>query len=187
MDIRDNSHPIIAERMSDISFRLMNLTFNIIDLLSDKVERRAQSFGLQPGMVVVDYGCGPGRYTLRFSKLVGESGQVFAVDIHELAIQAVSNKMARYTLNNVQTVLAHGYNTGLPDQIADRVFALDMFFAVHQPTVFLAELKRITKPQGMLIIEDGHQPREVSRRKILNSGFWKIENETVDQLECRPV
>jgi hypothetical protein len=39
----------------------------------------------------------------------------------------------------------------------------------------------------MLIIEDGHQPREVSRRKILNSGVWKIEKETVDQLECRPV
>jgi len=173
--------------MSDASFKLMNLTFNLIDLFSPHVAKRARSFGVQPGMTVVDYGCGPGRYTLRFSKIVGDSGKVFAVDIHELAIEAVKEKAARDGLGNIQPVLAHGYNTGLPDAIADRVFALDMFFGIRQPTEFLAELKRLIKPDGILVIDDGHQSREVTRRKVLASGFWRIESETKDHLECRPV
>ena len=175
------------ERMSDTSFRLMIGVFSLIDRLFPIVKRRAKSFDLQPGMTAVDYGCGPGRYTLHFSKVVGETGKVFAVDIHELAIEAVEKMAARNGLKNVQAVLAHGYHTGLPGASADRVFALDMFFGIRQPTEFLAEVKRLIKPDGILIIDDGHQPREATRRKILESGLWMIESETKDHLECRPV
>ena len=185
MNIEQSFRQRSAEKMSDASFKLMNLTFNLIDLFSPYVEKRAQSFKLQPGMTIVDYGCGPGRYTLRFSKIVGEGGKVFAVDIHELAIEAVKEKAARNGLGNIQPVLAHGYHTGLPAAIADRVFALDMFFGIRQPTEFLAELKRLIKPDGILVIDDGHQPREATRRKILDSGLWQIESESKDHLECR--
>ena len=185
MNIEHSLHQRPVERMSDASFKLMNLTFNLIDLFSLYVEKRARSFGLQPGMTVVDYGCGPGRYTLRFSEIVGNDGKVFAVDIHELAIEAVKKKAARYGRNNIRPVLVHGYKTGLPDAIADRIFALDMFFGIRQPTEFLAELKRLIKPNGILVIDDGHQSRELTRRKILDSGLWKIESETRDHLECR--
>ena len=186
MNIEKSLRQRSAERMSDASFKFMNLTFNLIDLFSPYVEKRAQSFKLQPGMTVVDYGCGPGRYTLRFSEIVGNGRKVFAVDIHELAIEAVKDKAARNGRNNIQPVLVHGYNTGLPDAIADRIFALDMFFGIRQPTEFLAELKRLMKPDGILVIDDGHQPREATRRKILDSGLWQIESESKDHLECRP-
>ena len=186
MNIKQRLYQRPIERMSDASFKLMNLTFNLVDLFSPYVEKRSRSFGLQPGMTVVDYGCGPGRYTLCFSKIVGDGGKVFAVDIHELAIEAVKEKAARFGRNNIRPVLVHGYKTGLPDAIADRVFALDMFFGIRQPTEFLAELKRLIKPDGILVIDDGHQSREVTRRKILASGLWMIESETKDHLECRP-
>ena len=175
------------ERMSDTSFRLMNLTFNVIDFFSPYVGKRAHSFNLQPGMSVVDYGCGPGRYTIQFAQIVGETGKVYAVDIQELALEAVSSKTSRYRLTNIQPVLAHGYNTALPTGIADRIFALDMFFGIKQPNEFLAELKRLLKPDGLLIIDDGHQSRATTRQKILASGLWKIELKTKDHLECRPV
>ena len=182
----DLSHLRLNEKMSATSFRLMSLTMSVIDRLSPLVEKRSNNFGLQPGMTVVDYGCGPGRYTLRFSRIVGETGRVYAVDIHELAIEAVGKKIARYGLKNVQTVLAQGYSTPLPPALADRVFALDMFFAVRQPNEFLAELKRLTKPAGLLIIDDGHQPRSLTRQKILASGLWRIDKDLPDHLECRP-
>ena len=161
--------------------------FALIDSISPYVEKRAASFGLQPGMCLIDYGCGPGRYTLRFSRLVGETGQVFAVDIHELAIASIQKMIARDRLKNVHPVLAQRYSTGIPAAVADRIFALDMFFAVRQPTEFLAELRRLIKPEGLLIIDDGHQPREATRRKLLASGQWKIESENKDHLECRPL
>jgi ubiquinone/menaquinone biosynthesis C-methylase UbiE len=176
-----------SERMSDTSFRFMNLAFNVVDFISPYIDRRVKSFGIQAGMTVVDYGCGPGRYTERFVKPVGETGQVYAVDIHEMAIDTVKRKIDRYHWRNVVSLLAKGYNSGVPDHVADVVCALDMFFIIQQPAEFLAELKRIAKPTGWLIIDDGHQSRQATRRKILDSGLWSIVEETRDHLKCKPV
>jgi ubiquinone/menaquinone biosynthesis C-methylase UbiE len=176
-----------TDRMSDLSFRMMTLVFNLIDLVSPRVDRRVGKFGIQPGVTLVDYGCGPGRYTVRFARLVGPEGKVYAVDVQELAIQAVTHKMQQEGLTNIVPVLAHGYNSGLPEHVADVACALDMFFGVKEPTTLLGELKRITRPDGMLIIDDGHQPRQATRDKILASGYWRIEEETDDHLKCRPV
>jgi len=48
-------------------------------------------------------------------------------------------------LNNVETVLVNGYNSPLPDQTADIICALDMFFIIKEPTEFLKELNRLIK------------------------------------------
>jgi ubiquinone/menaquinone biosynthesis C-methylase UbiE len=172
--------------MPAISFRLMALTMEVMDFLHPYIDKRVMAFDIHEGMTVVDYGCGPGRYTMRFSKLVGATGKVYAVDIHELAIEFVSRKMDRYGLKNVVAVLANGYDSPLPDHVADVVCALDMFFAIKQPSQFLTELKRITRPGGTLIIDDGHQPRDATKRKILDSGLWRIREESRDHLKCQP-
>jgi len=174
------------DRMSDLSFRLMAATFSVIDLFSGYVEQRAQTFGLQPGMSVVDYGCGPGRYSLLFAGLVGASGVVYAVDVQPLAIETVKKKAAQKGLQNIRPVLAHGYSSGLPDQVAERLFALDMFFSVADPAAFLGELRRITRPDGLLILDDGHQSRQTTKEKLLASGYWTIQEELRDHLKCAP-
>ena len=186
MNIREQAQKRPTERMSNLGFRLMSLTFDLVDLVHPYIDRRVTTFGLREGMTVVDYGCGPGRYTTRFAKLVGERGKVYAVDIHELAIDAVQAKVAKLDLHNVQPMLAQGYECGLPDHVADVVCALDMFFGIQRPTEFLAELKRITRPDGVLVIDDGHQPREVTKEKIRASGVWIIQAETPDHLMCKP-
>jgi ubiquinone/menaquinone biosynthesis C-methylase UbiE len=174
------------ERMSDTSFKLMNILFHVIDFVYPYIDRRIKKFGIKPGQTIVDYGCGPGRYTTRFAKIVGEQGKVFAVDIHELAVETVKKKIGRYGLKNVVPVLARGYDSTLPDEIADVACAVDMFHMVKNPIVFLAELKRITKKDGLLIIDDGHQQRSVTKTGILESGYWNIFEETGDHLKCKP-
>jgi ubiquinone/menaquinone biosynthesis C-methylase UbiE len=176
-----------TERMSDTSFNLMSLTFKVWDFFFPYIDRRVKGFGLRPGMSVVDYGCGPGRYTERLAKLVGETGEVYAVDIHEMAIEAIRRKADQHAWRNVVPLLASGYNSGVPDHVADVVCALDMFFIIKQPTEFLAELKRIAKTDGLLIIDDGHQPRQATKQKILESRHWSIVEETSDHLKCKPI
>jgi ubiquinone/menaquinone biosynthesis C-methylase UbiE len=172
--------------MSDLSFKMMLWLFKIIDLIYPSVDKRAKTFGICEGMTIVDYGCGPGRYTTRFARLVGPGGKVYAVDVQELALETVKNKAAREGLGNIATSLAKGYDSGLPDRVADMVFALDMFFSVREPTLFLTELRRILKPDGVLIIDDGHQPRATTKRKIVESRQWNIVAESADHLTCRP-
>jgi ubiquinone/menaquinone biosynthesis C-methylase UbiE len=175
-----------TERMSNASFRMMVLFFDFIDFFYPHIAKRAMRFGIVEGMTVVDYGCGPGRYTVNFAKLVGDKGKVYAVDIHELAIETVKKRTARRNLRNVHPILIEGYNSTLPDETADMVCVIDMFFIVKNPKHFLAELSRICKRGGTLIIDDGHQPRSVTKQKILDSGMWDISEETPDHLKCRP-
>ena len=186
MGLKDRVLSRSSERMSDIGFRLMSLTFDVVDLLYLHIDGRVQTFGIKEGLSVVDYGCGPGRYTTRFSKLVGDKGKVYVVDIHELAIAAVKQKIAKLGLRNVEPVLAQKDNSSLPDHVTDIVCALDMFFGVKEPTEFLKELKRFAKKDSVLVIDDGHQPRDVTKKNILASNLWTIEEETSDHLKCKP-
>lgn len=176
-----------GDRMFNIGFKTMILLYKGRDLILPGPDRRVATFGIQPGMIVVDYGCGPGRYIPHYSRLVGAAGRVFAVDIHELAMQAVQQKIERYRLENVTPVLAQGYHCGLPDQVAHRVSALDMFFFVQDPTALLSEIHRITRPDGILVLDDGHQTRETTRRKLFAAGMWEVVEESKDHLKCRPI
>ena len=174
------------ERMPNFAFRMMSATMALKDLVYPTIDKRVVTFGIRQGMTVVDYGCGPGRYTTRFAKLVGKNGKVYAVDVQPLAIQMTKSKMTKHDLGNIVPVLAKGYDTGLPDKIANMVCALDMFFALREPTTFLREVHRIAKPDGMLIIDAGHQSRQATLQKIKASGYWRVTEETRDHLKCLP-
>ncbi len=183
------------DRMPDLAFRMMSATMALKDLLYPTIDKRVVTFGIREGMTVVDYGCGPGRYTIRFAKLVGQNGKVYAVDVQPLAIEAVKRQMAAQGLNNVVSrpsfrivpMLAKGYDTGLPDRIADMVCALDMFFGLGEPSAFLREVHRIIKPEGMLVLDDGHQSRQTTLAKVHAAGGWRVVEETRDHLKCVPI
>ncbi len=173
------------DRMPNWAFKMMAFMFNATDLLKSP-NRRLDAFGIQKGQTVVDWGCGTGRYLKQASELVGDKGTVYAVDIHQLAIEAAANIASKYNLQNVHPVLTDGKSVNIPPQKADLVYALDMFHMVKDTKAFLTELCRITKPDGVLILEDGHQPRALAKEKVNNSGCWEIISETKAYMKCRP-
>ena len=172
--------------MSNLSFRLMCLIFNIVDAFYKYIPKRIENFGIAPGMTIVDYGCGPGRYTFPFAEKVGSTGKIYATDIHELAVKAVQKRAARNGIHQVEALLAEGYNTSIPSKCADMVCALDMFFIVSDTNNFLGELHRICKPGGTLILDDGHQSRSKTLKAIQDSSFWEITEQTADHIKCKP-
>ena len=185
MNVRKSAEKRKTERMSDTSFRMMSFFFKIMDFLFPHIDKRVKKFGITKGMTVVDYGCGPGRYSTRFSELAGETGKVYALDIHDLAIDTVQQKVKKNGITNIEAILAKGYDSTLPDNTADAVCAIDMFFPIKKPSEFLAEIKRIIKKDGILIIDDGHQPRRVTKDKLADSELWEIIEETKDHLKCK--
>ena len=52
----------------------------------------------------MDAGCGWGRFPIPASKIVGESGKVYAVDISEEAINALRGEIKRRNINNIETI-----------------------------------------------------------------------------------
>lgn len=175
------------DRMPRFAFRMMKAFFDIRDVFMN-VSALLDKFGIMQGQTVVDYGCGTGSYVRRASQLVGPKGRVFALDIHELAVVAVTKRAARDGLNNVTAALTGRDNTcPLDDETADVVYALDMFHMVSDPKALLKELNRITKTGGILCIDNGHQPRDEARSKIVGSGVWEMAEENKRYMKWRPV
>jgi ubiquinone/menaquinone biosynthesis C-methylase UbiE len=173
------------ELITDHEFRLMHLVMKVRDALFPYIGKRVETFGIKQGAIVVDYGCGPGRYSVEFARAVGERGRVFAVDLKEIALREVQKKAQQKALTNIELRLAKGYESGLDNEMADMVFALDMFHMVKQPIPFLRELSRICKREGLLVIDDGHQFRASTRKKLQQAGCWQIMNEGKDYLTCK--
>jgi ubiquinone/menaquinone biosynthesis C-methylase UbiE len=166
------------------AYHCMVAVYMVQDVLVRGHERELDGFGFEPGFTVVDYGCGPGRYLSKASRLVGASGRVHAADISDVALRYAAARISRHGLQNVALQPIRKGRCAIPDASADLVYALDMFHAVRNPKQFLAEIRRFTKPGGTLILEDGHQARAVTRKKVLDAGGWRIGAETRWHLRC---
>jgi len=171
------------DRMPDWAFRIMSWMFAISDIFRSP-DKRLDSFNIQKGQTIIDYGSGTGRYLPVASALVGENGLVYAVDIQELAVKSAFRQIKKHNLKNVKPLLTDGKSLDLPTFTADIVYALDMFHMVKDTDPFLKELHRITKPGGTLYLEDGHQPRTLAKEKVLKSGCWVISRETKNFMQC---
>jgi len=185
---RTNSEKLLGnnrETIPNIAFRIMTAIMNLMDLFGKQSNKHFKTLDLKNGHTVIDYGCGPARYIRKASDTVGKAGKVIAVDIHPLAIKKVKEKIKRFNLENVETVLANGYNTSIASETADVVFALDMFHMIEQPKEFLKELSRLVKREGTIIIEDGHQPRSETLQKIENSNVLTITGENPVHVKCK--
>jgi ubiquinone/menaquinone biosynthesis C-methylase UbiE len=82
----------MKELITDHEFRLMHLVMKVGMRFFPYIGKRVKTFGIKQGAIVVDYGCGPGRYSIEFARAVGERGRVFAVDLKEIALQEVQKK-----------------------------------------------------------------------------------------------
>jgi ubiquinone/menaquinone biosynthesis C-methylase UbiE len=160
-------------RESNIGFRLMALTYKLRDLLQDP-RRSLEKARLGRGMSVVDYGCGPGSFTIPAAELVGDEGKVFAVDIHPLAIRSVGEKARRKGLQNVEPILVRGYDTGIALSSIDRVLLIDTIHSIEDPNALFREIHRMLKPNGLLFMEKGHMPISDQKELVQNSGLFEV-------------
>ena len=170
---------------SETGYRLMVWTFRLMDLFG-RPDRRLEDFCLQKGSVVVDYGCGPGRYIRKAAEQVGPAGRIYAADIHPMAIELVKQKIDKYNLTNVVPVFLDDHPGAIQEHSADVVYALDMFHQVDDPVGFLAGIHRIVKPAGVLYLEDGHQPRSQSLEKVHRANQWRVARENKHWMELKP-
>lgn len=175
-----------TERISDFGFRTMSVALSVAHLFSPP-GRRVAKLGLLPGMTAVDFGCGPGHFVVPVARVLGPDGLLVAVDVQELALAAAARRADRAGLQNVQTALSEDYAVALPDHTADVVFSLDVIHMVPQPDRYFAEMRRITKQNGRLMIDAGHLSMAEARERIHHSGCWKVEKEDGRLFTCVPV
>ncbi|MBG0851225.1 methyltransferase domain-containing protein [Streptomyces spinoverrucosus] len=109
---------------------------------------------LKPRMRILDIGCGPGTITADLAALVPD-GHVTGVDrAPEILDRARATAMDR-GLTNVDFAVADVHALDFPDDTFCVVHAHQVLQHVGDPVQALREMKRVTRPGGLIAARDG--------------------------------
>lgn len=103
---------------------------------------------LEPGLQVLDCGCGPGTITLGVATLVAP-GEVVGVDFGESQIAAAQNNASAAGVTNVSFQTASGYELPFADASFDRVFSHALLEHLQEPVKAMKEFHRVLRPGGI--------------------------------------
>jgi ubiquinone/menaquinone biosynthesis C-methylase UbiE len=121
----------------------------------EKILRAAQ---LRKGDSVLDVGCGEGQFALAASRIVGESGTVYAIDFHEPSVNILRDKIASGGIENISAFVADAKNH-IPVSDGDidvclMVNVLHGFAANEEIPGVMHEISRIVKKRGCILVVD---------------------------------
>jgi len=161
-----------AKPMPDIAFKAMSLYFALRHRLDD-VTKPLKNAGIKGGDVILDFGCGPGHYTIAAARIVGQNGKVYALDVHPLAVQSVKKKANKEGLTNIKTILSDR-DTGLPDQSIDVALVYDTIHMVNDKQALTKELHRVLKPDGLLSVLAAHVKVDDILKTLQGDGLFSL-------------
>lgn len=113
---------------------------------------------LSPGMRVADLGCGrTGHFVFPASRVVGDTGLVYAVDIIKDIIQSIQSRARSEGCENVQTMWGDIERYGalpIPGGTVDVCFLVNVMFMLKNRVQTFKEMKRILKSGGFAAVVD---------------------------------
>jgi len=114
-------------------------------------DRVVAALGLAPGDTACDVGAGPGYFSLRLARAVGETGRVFAVDVEPRILDALRERLGAAGIRNVTPVLALADDPLLPAQACDVVLVVDTYHHFPERVAYLERLRGALAPGGRLV------------------------------------
>lgn len=137
-----------------------------------------EKLAISPEDVVVDFGCGPGYYTVEIAK---RAKQLIDVDLSPEMLKKAQAKAAKAKAENVQFLQSNGAKIDLADGSVDKILLVTVYHEIGDNDAVLKEFRRILKPSGKLIIVEvvkksilpsaPVQKPEVLKTEIEDSGF----------------
>ncbi len=112
---------------------------------SDLIEK----FAVGSNDVVMDFGCGPGFFTVEAAK---KAKRLIAVDISPEMLSKAQKKVEKAGIKNVEFLQNDGTKIQAQDGSVDLIFLVTVFHEVGESNRVLAEFRRILKPAGRLVI-----------------------------------
>ncbi len=115
---------------------------------------------IKNGEIVADFGCGPGYFSLPFSKAVGDDGKVFSLDILPQALESIESKAKNSGIANITTKrvnLEKANGSKLDDDFADWIVLKDVLFQNKDKNIIIAEAYRVLKMGGKVLLIEWNQ------------------------------
>ena len=121
-------------------------------------EKIIHVLGVKATDAVLDFGCGPGFYTVPFAKIAKE---VVAIDIQSKMLGKVS-KYAGKNGVRIKALQSDGQSIPLPDGCFDLIFLSGVYHELAEKRKVLTELKRLLKPGGRIVIRERTQSGHIT-------------------------
>lgn len=164
----------MKKKMPNIAFRLMAKIAIPIRNLIMPPKRIFNEIEIDLGDNILDFGCGPGTYTLMAAEETGPKGKVYAVDIHPLALSMTKQKAGKLKLDNIEFILTD-CQTPIFNSSLDLVVFLDVFHMLSNKKDVLREIHRILKPGSKMVFSDHHMKTDQILKELCQDGLFKLE------------
>lgn len=153
---------------------------------------------LRPGMSVADVGAGTGLFVGLFAEAVGESGQVYALEISPKFVDFLDRRVESEQLENVTVVRNDARSLLLGRNKIDRAFICDTYHHFEYHEEMLASLLTSLNPGGELILVDFDRvpgmsrpwimshvrgDKQTFRDEIVSAGFQYVEEVAIPGFE----
>jgi arsenite methyltransferase len=115
--------------------------------MQDQRRRVIELLAPEPGMQILDVGCGPGHLAAELAEAVGPTGQVVGVDVSK-------DMLALAERTGVELVHLQGTNMPFKDGGFDAAVATQVYEFVEPLTDALDELFRVLRPGARIVILD---------------------------------
>jgi ubiquinone/menaquinone biosynthesis C-methylase UbiE len=160
---------------TNLSYEIMCFFYKVRDSFHSPLNKLKEA-SINPGYNILDFGCGPGSYSIDASKMVGRTGRIYSLDSHPLAINRVKRTAAEQGLDNIETIKSD-CKTGLPDGSMDVVLLYDVYHDLYNRSSVLEELHRILKAKGTLSFSDHHMRKEDILSELTVGDLFRLKKE----------
>ena len=158
---KDEKAGLVAGVFDSVASRydLMN------DLMSGGIHRLWKRFtielsGVRPGHSVLDIAGGTGDLAAKFSRIVGETGQVILADINYAMLAVGRDKLVDHGLSeNLEFVQADAQCLPFPDDSFDCITIAFGLRNVTDKDLALRAMLRVLKPGGRLLVLEFSKPK----------------------------
>ncbi len=175
------------ERVGQV-FRSVANRYDIMnDVMSLGTHRLIKRFtielsSLRPGHKVLDLAGGTGDFSLRFSTIVGESGQVVLADINDAMLDVGRDRIIdEGKIHNVQFAQVNAEALPFADNSFDCVCIAYGLRNVTNKDAALASMERVLKPGGRVLILEFSKPKNQLVEKAYDafSSLWPAAGKAI--------